>query len=289
MSKNITIIGGGVIGKAWASSFLRGGWNVTITDTQDLSESLDKEFNGKVKFISDLEKSVIDADYVQENGPERLSIKQDIFKTLAKTAPSHALFASSSSSIVASKIAENNPAAERILIGHPFNPANIMPLVEVVPSPKTSDESVKKAMEIYSSLGYKPILIRKEIGGFVGNRLQVAFLNECRYLVEQGIITVGDLDQLVLNSLGLRWSTVGPFEAQHLGGGPEGIRHLLNGVGAGLDIQLGTPDPSKTEEIISYVEDTFGKGKENWLKRSTVRDEMAVDIIKLRKKYRKDL
>ncbi|WP_066745752.1 3-hydroxyacyl-CoA dehydrogenase NAD-binding domain-containing protein, partial [Proteus myxofaciens] len=251
MSRNLTIIGGGVIGKAWATSFLRGGWNVTITDNQDLSETLHDEFNGKVKFISDLEESVINADYVQENGPERLSVKQDIFYTLAKVAPAHTVFASSSSSIVASKIAENNPAADRILIGHPFNPANIMPLVEVVPSPKTSATSINQAMNIYLSLGYQPILIRKEIGGFVGNRLQVAFLNECRYLVEQGVITVGDLDRLVLNSLGLRWSTVGPFEAQHLGGGPEGIRHLLNGVGAGLDITLGKPDPDKKEEIIS--------------------------------------
>lgn len=283
MSKNLTIIGGGVIGRAWAIRFLQGGWNVTITDTQDLSQMLHDEFNGKVKFTTDLKKAVLNADYVQENGPERLSIKQEIFKTIAETAPSHAIFASSSSSIMASKIAEGNPAADRILIGHPFNPANIMPLVEVVPSPDTSDNSINKAMEIYTALGYEPVLIRKEIGGFVGNRLQIAFLNECRYLVEQGVITVGDLDKLVLNSLGLRWSTVGPFEAQHLGGGPEGIRHLFEGVGAGLDIKLGATDPKKQGDIIAEVEKTYGTGEQNWKERSEHRDKLALEIINLRK------
>lgn len=283
MSKNVTVIGGGVIGLAWTRKFLEKGWNVHLNDSQDLSAFVEKEFNGKVKFFQDLAESVKDADYVQECGPERLPIKQDIFKTLAQHAPKHAIFASSSSSIVSSEIAKNNPAADRILIGHPFNPANIMPLVEVVPNPKTSKDTVNTAMQIYSELGYEPALIQKEIAGFVANRLQTAFLNECYYLVEQGIIDAADLDKLVLNSLGLRWSTVGPFEGEHLGGGAQGISHLLSGVGSNMNFQLGTPDPTKAHILIEQTEKAYGVGEENWKKRSEKRDQLTEEILKLRK------
>lgn len=284
--EKVLIVGAGVIGLGWAKRFSQAGWITVITDTDPhASEKIKEQFpDGSVSFVPDLTEAAKDVDFVQENAPERLDIKKSIFATLAEVTPSHTILASSSSSIVSSKFTEDNPAANRILIGHPFNPVDIMPLVEVVPHPGTGENIIKKAVEVYTDLGQEPIVIHKEIGGFAGNRLQVAFNNEARYLVQQGVVTVGDLDRLVKASLGLRWATVGPFEGQHLGGGPGGIAHLYENVGKGLDIKLEAPSasPNEAEKLVKAVEKEYGTGAANWKKRSEKRDHLAEGIIKLR-------
>ena len=235
-SKTVAVIGAGVIGLSWARLFAEHGMTVRVTDPRpDLADVVPDG----VLVASSVAEAVRDADFVQENGPENLGFKKALFAELVREAPEHALLLSSSSAIPSTAFAEGIDGS-RVLIGHPFNPPHVIPLVEVVPGEQTSEESVLSAVEFYRSLGRTPVVERKEIPGFVGNRLQAALSREAAYLVEQGVVTPADLDAVVTNSLGLRWATVGPFLGAHLGGGPGGYRHLADahrqvhaGLGAG--------------------------------------------------------
>ena len=252
----VAIVGAGVIGVSWARLFGQAGWEVRVTDPRpDLQEIVDRELTGlPVTVAADLAAAASGADFVQESGPERVPVKQEMFATLAANTRDDVVLASSTSSLMPSVIAEHNAAAHRIVIGHPFNPPELMPLVEVVPGEKTSAETVERAAEVYASLGKLPIKLKKEVPGFVGNRLQKVFNEQCTYLVQQGVIDPRDLDELVKASLGLRWSTIGPFESRHLGGGPGGIRHLVAHVGSQMTFETGTPDPGQMEAVIEAVD-----------------------------------
>lgn len=277
--KNATIVGAGTIGLSWAALFAGHGLTVTITDPRpDLADAVGEalaEFGphlaargldvtglaGRVHIAPDLADAVRDADIVQENGPENVEFKKDLFAQLAELAPAHALLLSSSSAIPSSDFADK--AADRILIGHPFNPPHVIPLVEVVPGTHTSEESVRRAVEFYRLVGRVPVVERKEIPGFVGNRLQNALSREAIYLVEQGVVSPADLDTVLTNSLGLRWATVGPFLGSHLGGGKGGYRHMAEHIGPSMKQMwagLGQPsqDPESTEKLIEAVEDAYG-------------------------------
>lgn len=166
-----TIVGAGVIGVSFARLFAQAGWSVRITDPRpDLSEIVAHDLaDFDVVAVADLAESADGTDFVQEAGPERLPVKQELFATLAASTRDDVVLASSSSSLLASSFAADNPAADRILIGHPFNPPELMPLIEVVPSPATSAAIVDRAFEVYRSLGKLPITLKKEIPGFVGN------------------------------------------------------------------------------------------------------------------------
>ncbi|GAA4383119.1 3-hydroxyacyl-CoA dehydrogenase NAD-binding domain-containing protein [Tsukamurella soli] len=258
------IVGAGVIGLSWARLFAEAGWQVRVSDPRpDLEEIVDSELAGlPVTAFGDLAEAARGADFVQENGPERPELKKQIFATLAAVTGDGVVLASSSSSLLASSFSEGNPAADRILIGHPFNPPQLIPLVEVVPSAATAPAIVDRAVEVYRSLGRLPIRLKKEIPGFVGNRLQRAFNNQAIYLVQQGVISPGDLDELVKASLGIRWATIGPFESMQLGGGPDGMLHLLQNVGAEMNYSLGEPDPAAYGPVLEAVDTTFGAGPE---------------------------
>ncbi|MBS4103033.1 3-hydroxyacyl-CoA dehydrogenase NAD-binding domain-containing protein, partial [Tsukamurella paurometabola] len=214
-TRKIAIIGAGVIGLSWAELARAHGWRVSFTDPRpDLAELVAKEFPGdaQVEVAADLAAAVADADLVQENGPERLPIKQELFAQIVAAAPAGAVLATSSSSIPATPIAADLDDPSRVIVGHPFNPPALMPLVEVVPGERTSEETVQRAVALYRDLGRAPVVLRKEIQGFVANRLQVAISREARYLVENGVVTVEDLDVALSNSLGLRWAATGLFE-----------------------------------------------------------------------------
>jgi ketoreductase RED1 len=151
----------------------------------------------------------------------------------------------------------------RMMVGHPFNPPHVMPLVEIVPGEKTSPEAVQEALSFYRALGKAPVVLHREINGFVGNRLQAAVLRESIYLVQQGVVSVEELDTLVTNSLGLRWATVGPFKGIHLGGGPGGITHFLNHLGAmfeGLFNELGEAhiNPDSIVQLAQQADAAYG-------------------------------
>lgn len=264
------IVGAGVIGLSWARLAREHGWSVTITDPRpDLREIVAAAFGDDpaVRATADLADAVRDADLVQENGPERLPIKQQLFAEIGAAASVDAVLATSSSSITASEIAADlePDVAERLLVGHPFNPPELMPLVEVLPGARTASTTTDRAVELYRALDREPVVIAKELPGFVANRLQGAISREARYLVQQGVVSPGDLDTILRNSLGLRWATIGLFEGNVLGGGPGGIRHLIEGVGAQTGhIDFGTPatDPASMEALIESVEDTYGSGQD---------------------------
>lgn len=232
----VAIIGSGLIGRAWALVFARAGWQVKMYDISaellaGLPEKLHQESqilvrhklaedaNALVKtitFTQDLAEALNGADFVQENGPERLDAKLDIFATLDRLTPQDVPIASSTSSIVASLFSEQLAGRGRVLVGHPVNPPHLVPLVEVCGASWTKQAVLKKAYDIYASIGQVPVRVHKEIDGFVLNRLQGALLAEALKLVGEGIISVEDLDKTVKDGLGLRWAFMGPFETIEL-------------------------------------------------------------------------
>jgi ketoreductase RED1 len=277
----VAIIGAGVIGVSWARLFAEGGWEVRVSDPRpDLQDIVDRQLAGfAVAVTSDLVAAADGSDFVQEAGPERISIKHNMFGTLAANTRDDVVLASSSSSLLPSQIAEGSAAAHRIVVGHPFNPPELMPLVEVVPGPATSAGTVERAVEVYRGLGKSPVTLKREIPGFVGNRLQRVVNEQASYLVQQGVIDASDLDELVKTSLGLRWATIGPFESRHLGGGPGGIRNLLEHIASQMTFEIGQPDPAQMAAVIDQVEHAYGTGAENYDRLCEQRDRRTRAIL----------
>jgi ketoreductase RED1 len=274
----IAVIGAGTIGLSWATLFAAHGHEVRISDPRPDLESALGELAGRVHIAESVSEAVRDADVVQENGPERVEFKRELFARLVTEAPEHALLLSSSSAIPSSEFTLDIDAS-RVLIGHPFNPPHVMPLVEVVPNPRTTEETVQRAVEFYRSLGRVPVVERREVPGFVGNRLQNALQREAIHLVQEGVVDPAGLDEVVLNSLGLRWAAVGPFLGSHLGGGPGGYRHLATHIGASMHrLTLGQPDPSPdaTERVIEAVEKAYGDNEYTELAAERDRTQLAI-------------
>ncbi|CAM4506656.1 3-hydroxyacyl-CoA dehydrogenase NAD-binding domain-containing protein [Nocardia ninae] len=281
----LAVIGAGVIGLSWARLAREHDWDVTIYDPRDdIADVVAAELghDPRIRIVADIAAAVADADLVQENGPERLPIKQDLFTQIVTHARPDAVLATSSSSITATAIAQGLPDASQVLVGHPFNPPDLMPLVEVVPGSDTADDITKRAVELYQRLDRVPVVIRREMPGFVANRLQLALFREALYLVQQGVLTPADLDVILRNSLGLRWATIGLFEGNVLGGGPAGIRHLYAGVGAQTStLELGTPsnDPEQMEKVIIQVEQAYGTGTEAFQRLRDKRDTRTRAVL----------
>jgi ketoreductase RED1 len=298
--KNATVIGGGAIGLSWAALFLANGLNVTINDPRaDIEETVleglevikptllalgydKKNLSARLYFESDLKKSVADADIVQENGPENIAFKQDLYAKLESYVKADALILSSSSSIPATVFSEKMNNAERVLIGHPFNPPHLIPLVEVVPGKHTSKEAIAEALEFYKAIGKQPILIEKEIAGFVANRLQSALLRESIYLVESGVVTMENLDKIVSSSIGLRWAAAGPFKTFTLGGGTGGFPHFLEHLGplvAGIWTVLGSPQLDEPTKALLLKQAAESYGKIPYEELETERDAQQLAIL----------
>ena len=180
-----------------------------------------------MRFTLDLKEAVANADLIQENGPERKDFKVKLFADMDAAAPKDSIIASSSSGLTMSVMQSACKYPERCLIGHPFNPPHMVPLVEVVAGAKTSPETVERAIAFYTSIGKKPIHVRKEVVGHVANRLQAALYREVVYLIEQGVLDVADSDAAVCWGPGLRWGLMGPTLLFHLAGGEGGIQHFM--------------------------------------------------------------
>lgn len=282
----VTIVGAGVVGLSWARLFAAAGWHVRVTDPRpDLRDVIDEQLAGdgagrsRVTAIRDLATAADGADFVQEAGPDRLSVKEQVFQTLADHTREDVVLASSSSSLLPSHIARRNPAPDRIVVGHPFNPPDLMPLVEVVPGPQTAEWAVQRAVEVYRALDKRPIALKREIPGFVGNRLQKVLDDQAMYLVQEGVIDVQDLDDLVRASLGLRWATVGPFQSNALGGGPGGIRHLFAHVDSNEAFDPGRPDLDRAQEIVEQVEQAYGVGAHAHERLTRLRDARTRAVL----------
>jgi carnitine 3-dehydrogenase len=245
--QRVAVVGTGVIGISWAAHFLAHGLDVVATDpAPGAEERLRADVAAiwptvqpvagasleRLSFTADAGAAAAGADFVQENGPEREDVKHRLFAVLDEAARPEVVLASSSSGLLPSVIGRGAPGhPERVLIGHPFNPPHLIPLVEVVPGEKTAEEAVEAAIAFYAAVGKKPIRLRQEVPGHIANRLQAALWQEAYSLVERGVATVADIDTAIANGPGLRWAVLGPFLNKHLSGGPGGIAHDLEHLG----------------------------------------------------------
>jgi 3-hydroxyacyl-CoA dehydrogenase len=272
--RRIAIVGTGVIGASWAAQHLANGFDVVATDPapgadDKLRKYIDDAWpaltaiglapgasRGRLRFTTDLAEAVALADLVQENGPERPDFKKKLFADIDAATPLDSLIASSSSGITPSVMQSEARHPERILVGHPFNPPHLIPLVEVVGGAKTSPAALQQAMKFYASIGKKPILLHKEMPGHVANRLQIALYREVLYLIEQEVLSVADADVAVSWGPGLRWALMGPSLQYHVSGGAGGIHHFLQGVFEGLLPVFKTlGDPTITPELKARLAD----------------------------------
>jgi L-gulonate 3-dehydrogenase len=238
----VAVIGAGLIGRAWAMVFSRAGWDVALHDAvagvaeagliaigeglRALAEhGLAEDPAGaaaRVRTAPNIAAALEGARFVQENVPETIDAKRAIFAELDRQAAPDAILASSTSAIVASLFTEGLPGRHRCLVAHPVNPPHLVPLVELVGSPWTSSDTIERAKVVYLALGQVPIVVRREVDGFVLNRLQGALLAEAFRLVGDGVVSPQDLDKTMKDGLGLRWSFMGPFETIELNA-PGGI------------------------------------------------------------------
>jgi 3-hydroxyacyl-CoA dehydrogenase len=241
----IAIVGTGTIGSSWAAQYLARGFNVVATNPSPNAESKLREYidsvweslvvmglsanasRERLTFTSNMKEALSEVDFVQENGPERPDFKIKLFAEMDDATPSDSIIASSSSEIAMSVIQLECKRPERCVIGHPFNPPHMIPLVEVVGGNKTSPEAIQQAIAFYASIRKKPIYLQKELPGHAANRLQAALYREVLYLIEQGILSVEDADDAVSWGPGLRWGLMGPNMLWHIGGGEGGIQQFM--------------------------------------------------------------
>jgi 3-hydroxyacyl-CoA dehydrogenase len=244
--QRVAVVATGVIGASWATCFLARGLDVIATDPAPGAESSLRSIVAsqwpvmqaaglapdasleRLRFTASLEDAVEDAQFVQENGPERLDLKRDLFRRLDAAAPAQSIFATSSSSITVSEIQDacvRHP--ERVVLGHPFNPPHLIPLVEVAGGRATAPEVIERTLDFYRAIGKHPIHLRKEVLGHVANRLQAALWQEAFHLVATGVASVADVDAAIAHGPGLRWALLGPFLNLHLSGGAGGIAELF--------------------------------------------------------------
>ena len=303
--QRIAIVGTGTIGASWATHYLAHGFDVTATDPAPGAEAalrsyVEGAWEGastlglapgasldRLKFTSDLPAALADADFVQENAPERPELKVKLFADIDDATPPDAIIASSSSGITMSVMQAQCRRPERTVIGHPFNPPHVIPLVEVVGGTKTAPETIQEAMAFYAAIGKKPIHLKKELPGHVANRLQSALYREVVYLIGQGVLDVADADDAVSWGPGLRWGVMGPNLLWHLGGGQGGIQHFMDTLMPRMTAGwpgLGNPEftPELQELIVKGVlDEADGKSIEEL---EAQRDEMLFGLIAVRTK-----
>jgi carnitine 3-dehydrogenase len=274
--QRVAVVGTGVIGISWAAHFLAHGLDVVATDpAPGAEERLRADVAAiwrtvqpvagasleRLSFTADAGAAAAGADFVQENGPEREDVKHRLFAVLDEAARPEVVLASSSSGLLPSVIGRGAPGhPERVLIGHPFNPPHLIPLVEVVPGEKTAEEAVEAAIAFYAAVGKKPIRLRQEVPGHIANRLQAALWQEAYSLVERGVATVADIDTAISQGPGLRWAVLGPFLNQDLSGGPGGIAHILEHLGPPTekwwrDLRSVTLTPELVATLVAGVAD----------------------------------
>lgn len=270
--RTVAVVGTGVIGASWAALFLARGFDVRATDPAPGAEErlrgmIDRDWpvlgqlglvegarRDRLAFDADLEGAVKGADFVQENGPERVDIKIDTFSRLDALLPKETILASSSSGLPMSEVQSACRHPERVVLGHPFNPPHLIPLVEVMGGAATSEAAVARTINFYAAIGKRPIRLRKEVKGHVANRLQAALWREAFHLVDQGAASVADVDAAIAHGPGLRWALLGPFLNLHLSGGEGGIAHVLEHLGPAIESwwdDLGTP--RMTPELVARV------------------------------------
>ncbi|MDM0028098.1 3-hydroxyacyl-CoA dehydrogenase NAD-binding domain-containing protein [Variovorax saccharolyticus] len=299
--RRVAVVATGVIGASWTAYFLARGLEVDATDPSPGAEARLRDAVAqhwptmtrfglaegaspdRLRFHARLEDAVAQADFVQENGPERIDIKIDLFRRMDAAAPPATLLASSSSGLAISAVQSGCRHPERVVLGHPFNPPHLIPLVEVVGGEHTSAAAIEAAMAFYAAIGKRPIHVRREVKGHIANRLQAALWREAFHLVEQGVASVADIDTAIAHGPGLRWALMGPFMNLHLSGGAGGIAHLLDHLGGPIEDwwkDLGAPSmsPQLKQQVAEGMAAELGGRRSADLE--AARDALLLDLIR---------
>ena len=302
--QRVACIGGGTIGSSWAAYFLARGLDVTLYDPAPNGEEVARHvIDGawgtlerlglapgasptRWRFTADPIAALDGVDFVQESAPERYEIKLDLLKLISAALPADIIIASSSSGLLISRLQAVCTHPERCVIGHPFNPPHIVPLVEVVGGKQTAPWAIEAAMAFYRTIGKHPIHIRKEVPGHLANRLQAALWREAVHLVADGVATVADVDAAISEGPGLRWALMGPHLTFHLAGGIGGMTHYMDHLAPAISgwwPDLGNPvlTPELQQQIIDGVADeAHGRSVEDLARR---RDEFLVRVLEARR------
>lgn len=295
----IAVVGCGLVGASWAALFLAHGRDVVAADPAPGAEERLRAFaerarpdlaalgltgQGALTFVASAQEAVACADFVQESAVEDEAFKRALLASLDAAAPDHAIISSSTSALSRSRIVADCVRPERVIVGHPFNPPHLLPLVEVLGQ---DDEVVARACAFYRRMGRRPIVLRKEAPGHIANRLTAALYREAVHLVAEGVADVADIDAAISEGPGLRWAIMGPHLTYHLGGGAGGIRNYLDHLGPSQErrwASLGAP--ALTEEvkaaIVAGVEaETTGAPIATLEAR---RDRLLIDILRAKRK-----
>ncbi len=304
--RKIAVVGTGVIGAGWATRCLARGIDVVATDPgpdaeAKLRASLDNArpaarklygspdvSPGALTFVGSVADAVADADFVQESAPEREDLKRKLHAQIDAAARPGVIVASSSSGLMPTAIQADCRHPERVLIGHPFNPVYLLPLCEVVGGEKTSAENIQQACMFYRSIGMYALHVRKEIEGYLSDRLQEAIWREILHLVNDGVATTGELDDAIKYGPGLRWAIMGTNLIFHLAGGDAGMRHMLHQFGPALKLPWTRLEaPELTAELIDrMVEGTQAQAAGKTVKElEQLRDNCLIDIMRALQKY----
>lgn len=301
----VAIVGSGVIGSGWAARCLAHGLDVVAWDPapgagERLRAAVEKawpalEANGHdraragtLRVVATLAEAVAGADFVQENAPEREDLKQGLLAEIDAAARPDVIVGTSTSGLLPTRLQERMAHPGRLVVGHPFNPVYLLPLVELVAGQRTAPETVTRAADFYRSIGMRPLHVRTEIEGFVADRLMEALWREALWLVKDGVATTEEIDAAVVYGCGLRWSLMGTFLTFHLAGGEGGMRHMLHQFGPALKLPwTKLVAPELTDDLIDRVADgceAQAAGR-SITQLETRRDEFLVKLLALVKDY----
>lgn len=252
LPRKAACIGGGVIGAGWVARLLLAGVDVTVHDPSADAERVVREVlanaeravaalvsaplprRGALRFAASVEEAVADAGFIQESVPERIELKRRVLAAIDAAAPADALIGSSTSGLLPSDLQSDMTHPERLVVAHPFNPVYLLPLVELVAGSRTTTATMDRAVALYTGLGMKPVVIRREIEAFVGDRLLEALWREALWLVNDDVASVEEIDDIIRLSFGLRWAQMGLFQTYRIAGGEAGMRHFLAQFGPAL-------------------------------------------------------
>lgn len=304
--RRVAVIGTGVIGAGWAARFLAHGLEVVASDPaadaerrlraaievacQPLRRSgLDVSgWEQRLRFEPDVGAAVSAADFIQESAPEREALKQALLQRIDEAAPAAAPIASSSSGLLPTRLQAGCRHPQRVLIAHPFNPVYLLPLVELVGGEGTAEETLVRAQAFYRNLGMRPLRVRKEVEGYIADRLMEALWREALHLVNDGVATTEEVDAAVTYGAGLRWALMGTYLTFHLAGGEAGMRHMLEQFGPALKLPWTHMDaPELSEELIERIvagceQQAAGRDVQALAQR---RDDFLVRLLALVREY----
>lgn len=304
--KKITVVGTGVIGNGWIARFLAQGYDVIAFDPAEGAEERTKKMlsaawpslekmglaegadQNRIRFMPTIEDAVRDADYIQENVPEREEVKKAVLSSIDQHAKPDAIIGSSTSGIIPSVLQQGLKHPERLIVAHPFNPVYLLPLVELVGGKQTDAAVVERAEAFFESLSMKPLIIKKEIEGHLADRLMEALWREALHMVNDGVATTEEVDAAIIYGAGLRWAQMGPFLTFHLAGGEKGMRHMLDQFGPTLKLPWTKLEaPELTDELKEKVIDgcETHAGETTILELENKRNEFLVELLALVESY----